>query len=167
MGADRDALVGPDPGGIEELALRSRLGGQAGGLARGVGEGLVQVGRVVELDDLGGALDDLGLGRPVPGQLVEVAGPAAEREVRRDREVVRILVDQDEAAELVDPVLVRVEELAELLGRLDEEVGALEGSVARDLPEQIVTARVHRGSPPIVWLWCCSSADRHRARLQP
>ena len=37
-----------------------------------------------------------------------------------------------------------VEELAELLGRLDDEVGSFEGGVGRELPEQVVVA-IHVG----------------------
>src|SRR4029077_18648429 len=61
-----------------------------------------------------------------------------------DRVVVRVLVDQGQPADLVDPLAVRLEELAELLRGLDEEVGPLQGGVARDLAEQVVAASVHR-----------------------
>ena len=54
---------------------------EAGRLAGGLGERLVDVGRVVELDELGRGLDDLGLGGPLAGGVVEVPGPAAERQV--------------------------------------------------------------------------------------
>ena len=70
-----------------------------GGLARRLGERGVDVGRVVELDELGRVLDDLGLADPFAGHLVEVAAAAAERQVRRDREVVGLLVDERQAAD--------------------------------------------------------------------
>ena len=111
-----------------------------GRLAGRLGERGVDVGRVVELDELGGALDDLGLAHPVAGHLVLVSAPAAEAEVRRDREVVGLLVDERQAAEHRDPLLVVVKELAQLLGRLDQEIGAFEGGVRRELSEQVVVA---------------------------
>ena len=146
----RDALLGRDPGDLEQVALGGRLGGHPGGLAGGLGERGVDVGRVVELDELGGGLDDLGLADPLAGHVVEVAAAAAERQVGRDRQVVGLVVDERQAAEDRDPVLVVVEEAAELFGRLDDEVGALEGGIRRELPEQVVVA-IHEWSPPFVW----------------
>ena len=61
-------LLRRDPGGLEQVALGGRLGRQPGGLAGGLGEGGVDVGRVVQLDQLGGGLDDLGLADPLAGQ---------------------------------------------------------------------------------------------------
>ena len=56
-----DRLVGRDAGHVHQVVGRGRLVGQAGLLARRLGERGEDVGRVVELDQLGGALDDLGL----------------------------------------------------------------------------------------------------------
>ena len=53
-----------------------------------------------------------------PVSVVEVAAAAAERQVRRDRQVVGLLVDERQPAEDRDPVLVVVEEPAQLFGRL-------------------------------------------------
>ena len=83
--ADRHGLLERDPGRLEDVGLAGRLGGEPGGLARGLGERGVDVGGVVELDEFRRALDDLGLADPLAGDLVLVAAAAAEREVRRDR----------------------------------------------------------------------------------
>jgi len=90
-------------------------------------------------------LDDLGLADPLAGRVVELPGPAAEGQVGRDRQVIGIVVDECQPAELGDPLAVGVEEAAELLGLLDDEVAPLEGGVGRQLPEQVLAARVHRG----------------------
>ena len=124
---------------------------QAGGLAGRLGERGVDVGRVVELDELGGVLDDLGLADPLAGRVVEVAAPAAEGQVRRDREVVGLLVDERQPADRRDPLAVAVEELAQLFGGLDQEIGSFEGGVRRELTEQVVVAihgRLPFGSSP-------------------
>ena len=115
--AERDALLGRDPGDLQQVALGGRLGRHAGRLAGGLGERGVDVGRVVQLDELRGRLDDLGLADPLAGDVVEVAAPAAEVQVGRDRQVVGLVVDQGHPAEDGDPVLVVVEEAAQLLGR--------------------------------------------------
>ena len=143
---ERERLRGRDVGGLEQVAGAGRLGLQPGGLAGGLGERRVQVGRVVELDELGGRLDDLGLAHPLAGGLVEVPAAAAERQVGRDREVVGVLVDEGEPADVADAVAVALDERLELVGGLDEEVGPLEGGVGRELT-QVVAARVHP-SPP-------------------
>ena len=67
-----DRLFGRDPGGIEQVVGRRRLCGESGGLAGCLGEGRIDVGRVVELDQLGRGLDDLGLADPLAGDVVEV-----------------------------------------------------------------------------------------------
>ena len=113
----RDGLVGRDPGHAHQVLGGRRLGPHAGGLAGRLGERGVDVRRVVELDELGGRLDDLRLADPLAGLLVLVPGAAAEREVGSDREVVGIVVDEGQAADLVDPGGVRGQEAIELLGR--------------------------------------------------
>ena len=82
-----------------------------------------------------GGLDDLGLADPLAGVLVQVAAAAAERQVRARSTgspgSSSISVMPPSAG---DPLRVGVEELAQLLGRLDEEVRALERGVARRAP---------------------------------
>ena len=112
-----------------------------------LGERLEDVGRVVQLDELRRRLDDLGLGEPLAARLVEDAAPAAERAVGRDREVVGVVVDQDEAAELADPVLVRGHEPLQLLARADEEVGPLDLGIAGHVGEGGVASSFHVRPP--------------------
>ena len=128
-------LLGRDPGRFEELLGPCRLRRQPRGCPGRLGKGGVDVSRVVELDELRRALDDLGLAHPLAGCLIEVAGPAPERAVGSHREVVRLVVDKDETAELGDPLLVRLQEAPELLSGADEKVGSLEGGVRRELAE--------------------------------
>ena len=52
--AEHDRFLGGDPGCLEDSPSAVGSGAQAGRLARGVGEGREDVGRVVELDQLGG-----------------------------------------------------------------------------------------------------------------
>ena len=66
------------PGGFHQVVSGGWLGGQAGLLARRLGERGEDLGRVVQLDQLRGALDDLGLRLPLAGDVVLVARPAAE-----------------------------------------------------------------------------------------
>ena len=132
---DADALVGRDPGGVEQVVGGGRLGGHAGLLAGGLGEGGEDLGRVVQLDQLGGALDDLGLGVPLAGDLVLVARARTERAIRRDRQVVRVVVDQHQPAGLVDAPLVGGDELHQLLAGVGQEGGALEGGLGGNLAE--------------------------------
>ena len=122
----------------------------AGGEPGRVREGLEDVGRVVELDDLGGALEDLRLAHPLAGLVVEVAASGAEGEVGRDREEVRVVVDQRQPADRVDPGGVVAEEAVQLLRRLDEEVGPLEGGLSRDLT-QLVASGIHRFASDQGW----------------
>ena len=70
-------------------------------------------------------------------------GPDAERHVGGDREVVGVVVDQRQPAERGDAPPVPIEELGELLGRLDDEIGPLEGGVVGELTEHVVAAHVH------------------------
>ena len=51
--AERDRLLGRDPGGFEEVLGRGRLFGVPGGFPGCLGEGREDVGRVVQLDELG------------------------------------------------------------------------------------------------------------------
>src|SRR5260221_9780800 len=95
----------------------------------GIGEGLEDVGRVVELDELRGRLDDLGLADPLALRVVVDAAAAAERSIRRDREEVLVLVDEGQAAQHPDPVGVGLHEALELLPRAYEEIRALDGGL--------------------------------------
>ena len=108
--------VGRDAGGLVQVALGGRLGRQSGGLAGGLGEGGVDVGRVVQLDELGDGLDHLGLadplrrwlrrgsgsgcGRTGPGRPTGSPAPRRSGSARRSR----------------DPVAMVVQEPAQLLG---------------------------------------------------
>ena len=159
----RHAFVRGDARDLEQVALGGRLGGHPGGFAGGLGERRVDVGRVVELDQLRGGLDDLGLAHPFTGDVIEVAAPAAERQVGRDRQVVGLVVDQRQATQHRDAVLVMVEEAAQLFGRLDDEVRAFEGGIGCELTEQVVVARIH--CLPPVWFvarWSCVASKAHR-----
>ena len=63
-------------------------------------------------------------------------------QVRGDREVVRVVVDERQPAEVARSGRgCASRNSLQLLGRLDEEVGPLEGGVGRELAEQVVAAR--------------------------
>jgi hypothetical protein len=59
--ARTDGLGERDPGDLHEIALGGRLGVHAGRLSSGLAECRVDVGRVVELDELSRRFDDFGL----------------------------------------------------------------------------------------------------------
>ena len=121
---------------VEPDVLRLRLG-----------EGLQDVGRVVDLDELGSRVDDLGLGDPVAARLVVDAAPAAERPVRRDGQVLGIVVDQDQPAELADPALMATHEPIQLLARARQEVGALDLGVTGHVGQEGVASTFHVRPP--------------------
>ena len=142
-------LFGPDARGFEEVALGRRLVAHPGGVADRFHESGVDVSRVVELHEFRGILDDLGLADPLPAQVVEESGAAAEGAVGRDRQVVGLLIDEGQATVRGDPLLVPVQEPTQLIRGLNDEIRALERGIGRDLAEQVVAARIH-GSPPSV-----------------
>jgi hypothetical protein len=82
---------------------------------------------------------------PVP--LVEDPAPAPKRPVRSDGEVVRIVVDQDQAAEVANPALVGRHEPLELLARANQEVGPLDLGVAGHVGEGGVASSFHVRPP--------------------
>ena len=141
--AQAERLLGRHAGRPQQVVGRGRLGGEARGLAGRLGERGEHLGRVVQLDQLRRVVDDLGIGHPLAGVRVLVSAADAERGVGRDREVVGIVVDQRQPAELGDPVAVAVQELGQLLRGLDDEIGPLEGGVVGDLAQQVVAAQVH------------------------
>ena len=101
---------------------------------------------------------------PLAARLVEDARAAAERAVRRDGEVVGVLVDQDEAAELADPARVARHEPIELLAGADEEIRSLDVGVPREVGEQGVAARLHC---PASYRWTLSSGPiRSRRNIE-
>ena len=77
------------------------------------GEGGIEVRRVVELDELAAALDLLGLGDPLTRRVL-VARPRPEGAIRGDGKVLRLVIDEDQAAELTDALPVGVQEGVEL-----------------------------------------------------
>ena len=64
-----------------------------------------------------------------PVVVVLVAGPRAERAVRRDRQVVRVVVDEHHAAEVRGCGPVALQEALELLGGVVQEGGALDAGL--------------------------------------
>src|SRR6185436_10529127 len=135
--------------------LLAAFGGRAAGfdpgvLGLGLGKGLQDVSRVVQLDQLGRGLDDLGLGDPLGPRLVVDAAAASERAVRRDGEVVRVLVDEHDAAELADARLVRAHESFQLFAGPCQEIRALQLCVPGHVGQEGVVSTFHV-RPPYRW----------------
>ena len=81
---------------------------------------------------------------PLPGLDVLDPAPGTERKVSGDREVLRILVQEDEAAELLDAVLVGLQESVQLVGRIVDERSALDARLHGDLAEDAGSRVGHR-----------------------
>ena len=108
-----ERLLGRDAGRAQQVVGRRRLGGEARrprGPPRRTRRTPRPGCRARSSSD--GGVDDLGVGHPLAGVGVLVAAADAERAVGGDREVVGVVVDQRQPAELRDPVAVAVEELA-------------------------------------------------------
>ena len=113
LAADTDLISGSYVGSLGQTALSGRLLSRFG-VGLDVGEGGKDIGWVVQLDEFRRVLDNLGLADPLAGRLVEEAAAAAETQIRGDGQVVNLVVDQNQPAQIGDPTRVGIEELAQL-----------------------------------------------------
>ena len=134
---------GAIPARDHEVLGAGRLGRKAGGLSGGLGEGR-ETRRGCGLDQLGDRIDDLRLRVPLARRLVLVAGPAAEGSVRTDGEVVGLLVDEHQPADLGDRRGMGLEEAVELSSGVDQEGRALDRGLAGDLARSELGRRSSR-----------------------
>ena len=137
-----------DAGGFRgcRLVLLELIGWQqvGRGITRRVDEPREDIGRVVELDDLGDGLHHLLLVVPlvVRGVLVgEARGPRLVRGVVD--EMVLVVVDEDDGADLREALAVGIQEAAQLLGRLVQEIPPLELCLLGELAEGLDPGRGH------------------------
>ena len=95
------------------------------------------VGRVVQLDQLADRVDQLLLVVPLAVGRILVGEPRGPRLVDRVVEqVVLLVVDELDGADLAQPLAVLVQESAELLGRLVQEVASLELGLGGELAQR-------------------------------
>ena len=116
----------------------------AGRVAGGLDEPGQDVGQVVELHHLAHRVDRLLLVVPLAVGGVLVGEPGGPHLVDRvEDEVVLLVVDQLDRADLAQPLAVCLEEAAQLLGRLVDEVAPLELGLAGQLAEGGDAGRAH------------------------
>ena len=113
-------------------------------VARRLDQPLHDVGRVVELDQLGEVVHLLLLVVPLPVGRVLVGEPGDPQLVDRVvAEEVLLVVDQRDLADLPKPLAVGLQEAPDLLGGLDDEVAPLENGFLRQLAEGDQPRRGH------------------------
>src|SRR5437588_557362 len=102
------------------------------------------VGRVIELHDLGDRLNGLLFVVPLVVGGILVGKPGGPRlSGRVVYEVILVVVDQHDRSNLHEPLLVGVQEAAQLLRRLVEEVPSLELRLLGELTQRIDPGRAH------------------------
>ena len=106
------------------------------------------------------ALDDLRLGAPLAGHLVLVARAGAERAVRRDGQVVGVVVDQHQAADLLDARLLASRKRLQLIAGVGPGRWSARGSRQTAISPRAPDMLSMLDRPPCPW---ASSSVRSRS----